>query len=107
MSPKIGEQVRLLEGTERERRCIVEVTCPAADNPLYRAYSVLRSLGVQIVHAEVRRSNDDMIQRLYLVENDGRALDSRRRKDVVFTLRSTHRQPMEGPIRAPQLSGAA
>jgi UTP:GlnB (protein PII) uridylyltransferase len=80
-----GPGVRVLE-TGAGTRAIVEVTCAKADNPLYRAFSVLRALGVQIVHAEVRAVRDRMIQRLYLQESDGRSLEPSRLTEALVAL---------------------
>jgi hypothetical protein len=65
---------------------VVELRCPKADNPLYRAFRALRALGVQIVHAEVRAVSDRMIQRLYLMENDGSSLGPSRLSEVLAAL---------------------
>ena len=83
-----GEQaagVRLLE-CGNGKRSVVELSCPKADNPLYRAFRALRDLGVQIVHAEVKAVSDQMIQRLYLMENDGSALAPSRLSEVLLAL---------------------
>jgi UTP:GlnB (protein PII) uridylyltransferase len=82
---KSGAGVRLLE-TGTGTRAVVEVTCSKADNPLYRAFSALRALGVQIVHAEVRAVRDRMIQRLYLMESDGRSLEPNRLTEALVAL---------------------
>ncbi|HVW26897.1 MAG TPA: hypothetical protein VHC69_16130 [Polyangiaceae bacterium] len=76
--------VRLLEAG-KGNRSVVELSCPKADNPLYRAFSALRALGVQIVHAEVKVS-DRMVQRLYLMENDGSSLGPSRLSEVLVAL---------------------
>ncbi|HEX4334997.1 MAG TPA: hypothetical protein VH062_03735 [Polyangiaceae bacterium] len=77
--------MRLVEA-DKSNRAIVEVSGPKADNPLYRAFRALHSLGVSIVHAEVRAVSDRMIQRLYLTESDGRTLEPGRLTEVLMAL---------------------
>ncbi len=77
--------VRLLEA-DKTNRSVVELSSPKADNPLYRAFRALRALGVQIVHAEVRAASDRMVQRLYLMESDGRSLEPGRLTEVLVAL---------------------
>lgn len=77
--------VRVLEA-DKGNRSVVELSCPKADNPLYRAFRALRALGVQIVHAEVKAASDRMIQRLYLMENDGTSLGPSRLSEVLLAL---------------------
>jgi hypothetical protein len=77
--------VRLVEAGAG-RRCVVEVSCSKADNPLYRAFRALRALDVQIIHAEVQAFSDRVVQRLHLAESDGGALDPRRLGEALAAL---------------------
>jgi hypothetical protein len=77
--------VRVLQA-DKGNRSVVELSCPKADNPLYRAFRALRALGVQIVHAEVKAASDRMIQRLYLMEDDGSSLGPSRLSEVLLAL---------------------
>jgi len=79
---------------------VVEVICPRADNPLYRAFSTLRALGVQIVHAEVRAVRDRMIQRLYLMESDGRTLEPSRLTEALSALGRARHLGLSGSFQA-------
>jgi hypothetical protein len=80
-----AESVRVLEA-DKGNRSVVELSCPKADNPLYRAFRALRALGVQIVHAEVKAVSDRMVQRLYLIESDGSSLGPSRLSEVLAAL---------------------
>jgi len=105
--PPPPSRVELVEAGNG-RRSVVELTTPVADNPLYRAFVALRSLGVQIVHAEVRKAKDSVTQRLHLVENDGSALGLDRLSDVIATLSRAQWASLKKarPV-AVELSGAA
>jgi hypothetical protein len=80
-----ADGVRVLRAG-KDNRSVVELSCPKADNPLYRAFRALRALGVQIVHAEVWAVSDRMIQRLYLMEDDGSSLEPSRLSEVLAAL---------------------
>jgi UTP:GlnB (protein PII) uridylyltransferase len=98
---KSGAAIRLLERSA-DAHAVVEVTCPKTDNPLYRAFSALRALGVQIVHAEVRAVRDRMVQRLYLMESDGRSLAPNRLTEALVALgRARHLALSETTLRVP------
>jgi hypothetical protein len=77
--------VRFVED-DKGNQAVVELSSPKADNPLYRAFSALRAVGVSIVHAEVRAASDRMVQRLYLMESDGRSLEPQRLIEVLAAL---------------------
>jgi hypothetical protein len=77
--------VRVVEA-DKGNRSVVELSSTKANNPLYRAFRALRALGVSIVHAEVRAASDRMVQRLYLMESDGRSLEPSRLTEVLVAL---------------------
>jgi hypothetical protein len=77
--------VRLV-GARRDGSSIVELTTSVARNSLHRVYRALCSLGVQLVQTEVRALSDDLVQKLYLLEPDGRGLSPSRLSEVLMAL---------------------
>lgn len=68
---------------------MVELTSAMVENVLYEVYRTLRAIGVQIVHATVRRRGDQLVQRFALIETDGRALTDRRLRESLSAIRAS------------------
>ena len=66
---------------------VLELRGAAKSNPLYGAYRLLSSIGVQVVQTRLRVEGDRSVQTLHLAELDDSDLAPRRISQVLDTLR--------------------
>jgi len=83
----------LVAGAGSALGLVVDVTSSSARNPVHRAFSALRAIGVQIAHARIRLEPGTTVQVLELREADDRILAAHRVPQVVAALRDAFGLP--------------